>query len=106
MQRMLRTTLNFAAILGAWFMLAAGLTLVPGVATTVLIPYPAQSLARHLPKGVAILRWDDNMAVLTSDRPGYVTALYKAGAGLVLPARKTGCIDLARKTRALVTTGA
>ena len=52
------------------------------------------AMAGQLPEGVSILRWDDSMAVLTSDRPGYVADLYRSGAALVLPARKSGCLDL------------
>ena len=88
---------TFAAILGGWFTLAAGLTLVPGITDSVLIPFPQNAMAENLPEDVSILRWDDGMAVLYSERPGYVAGLYKSGAVLVLPARKSGCIDLRKK---------
>lgn len=93
----IRTTLNFAAILGVWFTMAAGITLVPGVTNSVLVPFPQKALADHLPEDVSILRWDDHMAVLYSERRGFVADLYKSGAALVLPARKSGCIDLRKK---------
>lgn len=47
---------------------------------------------RSVPEGMALLRWDGPLAVVTSDRPGYVRRLYGAGALLVLPFRKNGCL--------------
>lgn len=85
------------AILGVWFSLATGLTLVPGITNSVLIPFPQKAMAGNLPEGVSILRWDYGMAVLYSERGGYVADLYKSGVPLVLPARKSGCIDLRKK---------
>jgi hypothetical protein len=93
-QKFGRTLANFAAILGGWFAFSAAMTLIPGVTNSVLVFLPSQALAEKLPEDVAIMRWDDNSAVLYSDRPGFVADLYKSGVPLVLPARKSGCIDL------------
>jgi hypothetical protein len=89
-----RTLANFAAILGGWFVFCVVMTLVPGVTDSVRVFLPPQALAENLPEDVAIMKWDEKSAVLYSDRPGFVADLYKAGALLVLPARKSGCIDL------------
>ena len=97
MQKIGRTLANFAAILGVWFVMAAGLTLVPGITNSVLIPFPQKALAGNLPEDVSILRWDEGLAVLYSERRGYVADLYKSGVPLVLPARKSSCIDLSKK---------
>ena len=96
-RKIAQTLANFAAILGVWFLLAAGLTLVPGVTNSVLVPFPQKAMAGNLPNDVTILRWDDGMAVLYSERRGYVADLYKSGVALVLPARKSGCVDLRKK---------
>jgi hypothetical protein len=93
-KRALRVTANMAAILIGWFIIAAAMTLIPGITKSVMVAFPPTSLASALPDDVSILRWDDGIAVLYSERPGYVTELYRAGATLVLPARKSGCIDL------------
>ena len=97
MQRFGSTLANFAAILGLWFCMAAGMTVVPGVTNSVLIFLPPDSLAENLPEDVAIMRWDEKLAVLYSERPGFVADLYKSGVPLVLPARKSGCLDLRKK---------
>lgn len=97
MKRTAQTLANFAAIVSVWFLCVVLLTLIPGVTKTVMIPYPLQSLANNLPEGISILRWDTEKAVLYSERPGYVSELYFSGAGLVLPSRKSSCLDLAKK---------
>ena len=94
MQKFGRTLANFAAILGGWFAFSAVMTLIPGVTDSVRVFLPPQALAENLPEDVAIMRWDENSAVLYSDRPGFVADLYKSGVPLVLPARKSGCLDL------------
>jgi hypothetical protein len=93
-QKFGRTLANLAAILGGWFAFSAAMTLIPGVTNSVLVFLPPQTLAENLPGDVSIMRWDDSSAVLYSERPGFVGDLYQSGAALVLPARKSGCIDL------------
>ena len=45
-----------------------------------------------LPEGMTLLRWDGPVAVVAGDGPGYVARLYRAGAWIVLPFRKSGCM--------------
>ena len=53
MRKIAQTLANFAAILGVWFLLAAGLTLVPGVTNSVLVPFPQKAMAGNLRKKAA-----------------------------------------------------
>ncbi len=73
------------------------MTVIPGVTSSVLVFFPSQALADNLPEDVAIMRWDAGTAVLYSDRPGFVADLYKAGIPLVMPARKSSCLDLSNE---------
>ncbi len=92
-----KTIKNLAAILVVWFAIMTVMTLFLGTTNTVLIPFPQRFLASVLPEDVAILRWDQQGAVLFSERPDFVFELYKSGAVIVLPYRKSGCIDLRSK---------
>jgi hypothetical protein len=94
MRKASRIFLNFAAILGVWFLFAAGLTLVPGITNSVLVPFPSKALVDNLPDDVSIMRWSNGLAILYSERQGFVADIYKSGAMFVLPSRKAGCLDL------------
>jgi hypothetical protein len=89
--------LNLIAILLVWFFLASLITLVPGATNSVMVAPANRQLAYDLPDDVSIMRWENGMALLYSERPGFVADLYRSGAALVLPARKSGCLDLRKK---------
>jgi hypothetical protein len=65
-----------------------------GQAPAALVLLPAGGPS-DLPDGVAILRWEDNYAVVTGEQTDYVRRLYADGALLVLPFRRNGCLALA-----------
>jgi hypothetical protein len=77
-----------------WFLVTALMTFAPGVTQAATIIFPSSGLMNDLPEDVAVLRWDRATASVTSDDPAFVGKLYAAGAFLVLPARKAGCMDL------------
>ncbi len=77
------------SLLCAWLSLAL-LAMLPGRIETALIPATTTSL----PAGVAVIDRRGPFLIVQSDAPGYVRALYAAGAGFVLPAPKGTCLDL------------
>ncbi|OCP05776.1 hypothetical protein BC374_04695 [Ensifer sp. LC13] len=80
--------------------MAAALTLyavlfaATGEAPAALVLRPPAAAPTELPGDIRILRWESRYAVVTSGDPGYVRRLYAAGALLVLPFRKAGCLAL------------
>ena len=92
-----RIMTNLVAILLVWFFLASLITLVPGATNSVMVAPATRQLANELPDDVTIMRWGNGMAILYSERPGFVIDLYRSGAAMVLPARKSGCLDLRKK---------
>lgn len=64
--------------------------MLPGSINTAFIP--AGSI--KLPDTVALIDSAGPFWIIYSEDPNYVRALYKAGATLVLPARKKTCLNL------------
>jgi hypothetical protein len=83
-----------ALLLALWFTVTAAMTFAPGVTQAATIIFPGKTLMNNLPENVSVLSWDRATASVTSADPDFVRRLYGAGAFLVLPARKAGCIDL------------
>ena len=52
------------------------------------------NLPGSLSEDIRMMRSSRHMMVLTSSEPGYVREIYGAGAWLVLPALRNGCLDL------------
>ncbi|MEM6406969.1 MAG: hypothetical protein AAF700_00985 [Pseudomonadota bacterium] len=85
---MIRPALIGCALVASWLAIAAA-AMLPGSIQTAMIP-----ASTPLPKTVAILDRRGPLLIIQSDDPGYVRALYAAGAAFVLPARKKTCLDL------------
>ena len=89
---------NAAAImtllLMLWFSVTAAMTLAPGITEAATVIFPTNALMNNMPREVSVLRWDRATASVTSADPDFIRKLYEAGAFLVLPARKAGCLDL------------
>jgi hypothetical protein len=83
-----------ALLLMFWFSVTAAMTLSPGITQAATVIFPGKALMNNLPVNVSVLRWDSATASVTSADPDFVRRLYAAGAILVLPSRKTGCLDL------------
>jgi hypothetical protein len=92
--RLRRSAAIMALLLMFWFAVTALITFTPGVTQAATIVFPSKALMNHLPQDVSVLRWDSATASVTSADPDFVRRLYGAGAFLVLPARKAGCLEL------------
>ena len=91
--RLRQSAAVMALLLMFWFAVTALMTFAPGVTQAATIIFPSSALMNNLPDDVSVLRWDSATASVTSADPAFVRRLYGAGAFLVLPARKAGCID-------------
>jgi len=84
----------FATLLTAVFSLFAIVFALTGQAPAALVIFPPDRFPAEMPQDMRVLRWDTRTAVVTSDNADYVRRLYSAGAFLVLPVRRSGCIAL------------
>ncbi len=75
----------------AWIGFLAGVMWATGQAPTALVILPPAALLDHLPPGTAIVSIGPYSVTLRGG-DDLVTALYQAGAKLVLPAGLTGCL--------------
>jgi hypothetical protein len=89
-----RSAAVMALLLMLWFAVTAAMTISPGVTQAATVIFPSKAFMNNLPDNVSVLRWDRAIASVTSADPDFVRRLYRAGALLVLPARKAGCMDL------------
>lgn len=96
MKRLLKSVGQKAAFAGmlliAVMIMFAALFAITGEAPAALVVFPPDNYPERLPDDIRLLRWDDRTAVMTSENRDYVQRLYAAGALLVLPVRKNGCI--------------
>lgn len=79
-----------AALIG-WLAVLALAMRVSDAAPAALVPVPSQAFLDALPAEAAILDIGPR-AVTFANRPGLTGDLYKAGAHLVLPAGRKGCV--------------
>ncbi len=93
-----KKTVVVASLLVGLNTMIAILFAATGQAPAALVVYPPGDYPAGLPDDVRILSWNGNVAVLTSDNSDYVRRLYAAGALLVLPVRKNGCLALRTPT--------
>jgi hypothetical protein len=91
--RIRRSAAIMALLLMFWFSVSAAMTFTPGITQAATILFPSNSLMNNLPQDISVLRWDRATASVTSADPDFVRRLYRAGAFMVLPARKAGCLD-------------
>lgn len=90
----IRKAASVAALFAGIMTMFAVLFAATGQAPAALIIYPPAEYPTNLPEDIRVMRWNENTAIVTSDRRDYVRRLYKAGALLVLPVRKNGCLAL------------
>lgn len=83
-----------ALLLMFWFAVTALMAFALGATQAATIIFPSKPLMNNLPDDVSVLRWDRATASVTSADPDFVRRLYGAGALLVLPARRAGCVDM------------
>jgi hypothetical protein len=89
---MLRRVTGVLAIIHfAMLFVYATLTLMPRAAQAALVIRPTPELINQLPPDIRILKWNGWSLQVTSTEPDFVQSLYRSGAILVLPVRKSGC---------------
>ena len=93
-ERSCRAAAILSLLLMFWFAVITAMTTLPGMTQSAAIVFPSRYLMNNLPSNVSVLRWDRATASVASADPDFVRQLYAAGAFMVLPARKAGCIDL------------
>jgi hypothetical protein len=74
-----------------WIGILAGVMWMTGRAPAALVILPPADLLDHLPPGTAVVSIGP-FSVTVKGGDNLVTALYHAGATLVLPAGLTGCL--------------
>lgn len=82
-----------SGLLFAWFGAMAAIMLLAEPAPAALVFARDIRALDPLSDDIRFIRGGNSVLVLTSDRPGYVGDLYRAGAWLVLPALRNGCLD-------------
>jgi hypothetical protein len=86
-----RLILALPLVLIGWISILAGVMRITGNAPAALVILPPADLLSHLPAGTAVVSIGP-YSVTVKGGEGLVTALYDAGARLVLPAGLTGCL--------------
>lgn len=89
-----------SALVVGWFGTMAGVMLVTDIAPAALAIVPDVRTLGRLSPDIKFVRSGRHVLVVSSTGSGYVRQLYRAGAWLVLPALKSGCLDLAAISRA------
>ncbi len=91
---LIRGTLILTGLVVGWFAAMASVMFATEVAPAALAIAPDAGLLTRIGDETSLLKGGRHVFVLTSDQPGYVRQLYGAGAWLVLPALRNGCLDL------------
>lgn len=86
-------------VLAGWIGVMALVMRFSAVAPAAVVVFPDASLLGNLPDGTQILGMS-RMALTVANAPDTTSALYSAGAWLVLPAGLTGCLPLTKAQRA------
>ncbi|SFR34434.1 hypothetical protein SAMN04488002_0480 [Litoreibacter janthinus] len=84
----MRPFLIICTLAATWFVLALG-SMLTGTISTAAVPK-----GTHVPANIAIIGSAPGLLIVRSDDPDYVRELYRAGATIVLPARKKTCLAL------------
>lgn len=82
---------GLALVIFSWIALLATVTIMSDQQEDLLFIFPAQSVLRKLPEGVAVTDKGKFWMTVKSEETGVAWAAYKAGTLLVLPAGLAGC---------------
>lgn len=83
-----------ATLLLGWFGFLAASVLILGKDSAVLAITTNPAFMQHLPDHVRLLRANGSVYILTSLEDDFVNDIYNAGALIVFPSLKSGCLDL------------
>ncbi len=99
--RMLRGAGLLLALVAGWFGTMAGVMLFTDIAPAAVAIVPDVKSLGTISPDIKFVRSGRHVLVVSSARPGpgYVKQLYRAGAWLVLPALRSGCLDLTAVSR-------
>lgn len=86
-----RIALVLLAALVGWIAVMAGVMRLSDAAPAAVVPFPDAAFLSALPDNAAILDISPR-AVTFANRTDLTAALYKAGALIVLPAGRKGCV--------------
>lgn len=84
----------FAGLFALWIAVMAAVMYVAEVTPAAIAIARSDAIIDHLPQDARLLRTGANSVVVRGETPGYVRRLYSAGAWLVLPSLRNGCLDL------------
>ena len=73
-----------------WFLLTAFFMWIGITSSTALVIVPSELFVSRLSSDMSLMRSSEHVLTVYSEQPGYVVELYRAGAILVLPGRKSG----------------
>jgi len=104
--KQLRVPLVLIALVVSWFITMAVIVRFIDTPSAVIVVAKNFQTLDPLGEDILLVRGGRHVFVVTSSTPGYVKRLYHAGAWLVLPALRNGCLDLTAiqrrvKTRSL-----
>jgi len=85
---------SFAIVIAGWLGLQVALVLFTDAAPGAIALFPSEDFVAQLPKDVSVVGSGANWIMVRSDEPQLGMNLYAAGARIVLPAGRPGCLPL------------
>ena len=92
----LRVLFVLVGIVVGWIGSMAGIMWLTEIAPASIVLVSDVRILASLPQEIKMVRSGKHTLVLTSEKSGYVNDLYSAGAWLVLPSLRNGCLIISR----------
>ncbi len=92
--KLVRIVLVLTTVLLIWFGAMAAAMFIPNNDFAALAVIQDETILNRLPQGTRLVRSGNHTMVFASTNRYYVFDLYAAGALLVLPSLRNGCLDL------------
>lgn len=92
-RRLSAALVTLSLLLAGWTAVAATAARLGGF-DSLLVVAPPRGFLERLPTDIAVTDGGRHHLVLRADRSDHAEALYAAGAMLVLPARRAGCLAI------------
>jgi hypothetical protein len=92
LRRGLRVLVILIGIVAGWIGSMAAIMWFSEIAPASIVLVSDINILGSLPPDIKIVRGGTYALILTSDKSGYVSDLYRAGAWLVLPSLRNGCL--------------
>jgi|GEM_PF-1545494 len=94
LRRLLRVFAILLGIVAGWIGSMAAIMWLSEIAPASIVLVSDVGILGSLPPDVKIVRGGTYALILTSEKSGYVSDLYRAGAWLVLPSLRNGCLAI------------